>query len=310
MAETACLRNAYGNILLKLGAENDKIVVLDADLAKSTQTIKFASQFKDRFIDIGLSEQDMISIAAGISLTGKTVFASSFCVFLAGRVFDQVRQSVCYNNADVKLVATHSGLGVGEDGATHQALEDIALMRALPNMKVIVPADAMETEKAVVYAAENYGPFFIRLVRSPLPLIYDNGYRFQLGKASVLKDGSDIALFGCGAMVHKALEAEKILSEKGISAAVINLSTIKPLDEQTILEYAQKCKKLVSIEDHSIHGGMGSAICELLAQKFPVKVALMGMKDQFGRSGKPEELYKYFSLTAKDISDRALELLE
>lgn len=303
------LRGTYGKILLKLGLVDKNIVVLDADLAKSTKTITFGKEISERFIDSGLSEQDMVSTAAGIALTGKTVFASSFCVFLVGRVYDQVRQSVCYNNANVKLIGTHSGLGVGEDGATHQALEDLALVRPLPNMKIIIPADATETAQVIEYAANDYGPYFVRLTRNDLEKIYDNNYRFELGKASILKPGKDIALFAIGAMVEKALNAAQLLKTESIDAAVINLSTLKPLDERTILHFAEKTRRIVSIEDHSVYGGLGSTIAECLAQSCPTKMKIMGIDNQFGRSGTPEALYSHYGLTAEKIVLEAKKLL-
>lgn len=305
------LRGTYGKTLLRLGKENKNIVVLDADLAKSTKTNTFGSdeELSSRFFDMGLSEQDMISTAAGLALTGKTVFASSFCVFLVDRVYDQVRQSICYNNANVKLVATHAGLGVGEDGATHQALEDIALLRPLPNMKIVVPADAVETARVVEYAAAADGPFFIRLTRQDLEKVYDNDYRFELGRASVLKEGKDIAIFAIGAMVEKALAAAQILSGEGISAAVVNLSSIKPLDADTVLEYAERTKAVVTMEDHSVYGGMGSAVAESLAQRRPTRMKIIGVGDDFGRSGKPEHLYEHYGLTAQRAVDEAKRLL-
>jgi transketolase len=303
------LRGAYGQTLLKLGRENPDLVVLDADLAKSTQTQAFAKEFSGRFIDMGLSEQDMVSTAAGIALTGKTVFASSFCAFLVGRVFDQIRQSVCYNQANVKLVGTHSGLGVGEDGATHQALEDVALARSLPGIRVIVPADAVETAQAVEYAAATPGPFFIRLTRNNLPTLFGPGHRFVLGKAPLLRDGEDIALVAMGAMVEKALQAAEILAGETISAAVIDFSSIQPLDGDILLRYAAKTGRIVTIEDHSVHGGLGGACAEFLSQHHPVRMKIMGMENQFGRSGKPEDLYTYFKLTAADIAGAGKELL-
>jgi transketolase len=303
------LRGAYGQTLLKLGRENPDLVVLDSDLAKSTQTQAFAKEFSGRFIDMGLSEQDMVSTAAGIALTGKTVFASSFCAFLVGRVFDQIRQSVCYNQANVKLVGTHSGLGVGEDGATHQALEDVALARSLPGIRVIVPADAVETAQAVEYAAATPGPFFIRLTRNNLPTLFGPGHRFVLGKAPLLRDGEDIALVAMGAMVEKALQAAEILAGETISAAVIDFSSIQPLDGDILLRYAAKTGRIVTIEDHSVHGGLGGACAEFLSQHHPVRMKIMGMENQFGRSGKPEDLYTYFKLTAADIAAAGKEML-
>lgn len=303
------LRGAYGKTLLKLGRENPDLVVLDADLAKSTQTQVFAKEFAGRFIDMGLSEQDMVSTAAGIALTGKTVFASSFCVFLVGRVFDQIRQSVCYNRANVKLVGTHAGLGVGEDGATHQALEDIALMRSLPEMRVIVPADAVETALAVEYAAATPGPFFIRLTRNNLPTWFGPEHHFVMGRAPLLRDGSDITLVAMGAMVEKAMQAAELLAAAQVSAAVIDFSSLKPLDEEILLRFAKKTARIMTIEDHSVHGGLGSACAEFLSQHCPVRMKIMGMDDQFGRSGKPEDLYAHFKLTAADIAAAGKEML-
>ncbi len=295
------LRKTYGQTLLDLGRKDKNIVVMDADLAKSTQTIVFGKEIAERFIDVGLSEQDMVSMAAGLSLTGKTVFASSFCVFLVGRVYDQVRQSVCYNNANVKLIGTHSGLGVGEDGSTHQSLEDIALMRPLPNINIIVPADAIETARVIEYVSHHHGPYFVRLTRSNLDQIYDENYSFELGKASILRKGQDIAVFAIGAMVEKALEAAELLEKESISTAVINMSTLKPLDKQTILDMARTTRAVISIEDHSVYGGLGSAIAECLSQNHPTKMKIMGIDNKFGRSGSPDELYTHYGLSAKNI---------
>ena len=303
------LRGAYGQTLLKLGRVNPDLVVLDADLAKSTQTMVFAKEFPGRFIDMGLAEQDMISTAAGIALTGKTVFASSFCAFLIGRVFDQVRQSVCYNRANVKLVGTHAGLGVGEDGATHQALEDVALARALPGLTVIVPADAVETALAVEFAAATPGPFFIRLTRNNLQTLFGPEHRFELGKAPVLRDGADIALVAMGAMVEKALQAAELLAADKVAAAVIDFSSLQPLDGEVLLRYARKTGRVLTVEDHSVRGGLGGACAEFLAQHAPVPMILMGMDNQFGRSGKPEDLYVHFKLTAADIAAAGRRLL-
>lgn len=304
------IRTAYGQTLLELGKKNKNIVVMDADLAKSTQTILFGKEITERFIDMGLSEQDMVSTAAGISLTGKTVFASSFCVFLAGRVYDQVRQSVCYNNVDVKLIGTHSGLGVGEDGSTHQALEDIALMRPLPNMRIIAPADSIETRRVIEYVADDYGPFFVRLTRGNLEKIYEQDYRFELGRASVLRPGNDIALFAIGAMVEKALQASRLLEKKSIDAAVINMSSLKPFDKDTTLEFARNTRAIISIEDHSVFGGLGSTLAEFLSQTHPIRLKIMGVENQFGRSGTAEGLYEFFGLTAERIAEEALRLLK
>ncbi len=304
------LRKTYGQTLLDLGRKDKNIVVMDADLAKSTQTIVFGKEITERFIDVGLSEQDMVSMAAGLSLTGKTVFASSFCVFLVGRVYDQVRQSVCYNNANVKLIGTHSGLGVGEDGSTHQSLEDIALMRPLPNINIIVPADAIETARVIEYVSHHHGPYFVRLTRSNLEQIYDENYSFELGKASILRKGQDIAVFAIGAMVEKALEAAELLEKESISTAVINMSTLKPLDKQTILDIARTTRAVISIEDHSVYGGLGSAIAECLSQNYPTKMKIMGIDNKFGRSGSPDELYTHYGLSAKNIVTEAKNILK
>ena len=299
------LRGQYGKTLAELGDSDSNIIVLDADLSKSTKTLTFANKFKERFFDMGLSEQDMISTAAGISLTGKTVFASSFSVFLTGRVFDQVRQSVCYNNANVKLVATHSGLGVGEDGATHQALEDIALMRTLPNMRVIVPSDSIETDRVIKYVTGEYGPFYVRLTRSDLPIIHKEDFKFNPLKAEVISTGEDLVIFSAGSMLHKAIEAIEKLRKFSISAEVVNISSIKPLDEETIISSATKSRKVITIEDHSIYGGIGSAVAELLSQKCPSHLKIIGVENSFGRSGKPEELYNVYKLTSDRIVEEA-----
>lgn len=303
------LRGQYGKTLSELGETNPDIIVLDADLAKSTKTITFGSRFPRRFLDMGLSEQDMVSTAAGIALTGKTVFASSFAVFLTGRVFDQVRQSVCYNYANVKLVATHSGLGVGEDGATHQALEDIALMRTLPGMRVIIPSDPVETDRVIRFAAAEKGPFYIRLTRSDLPVLHSDDYLFRPHRAEILKEGSDITIISAGSMLGTAMEAADILQAGGIRAEVINSPFVKPLDEDTLTASARKTGHVITIEDHSVYGGLGSAVAELLIQRTPVKMKIMGVDNQFGRSGKPAELYELYGLTPSRLASESGALL-
>ncbi len=299
------LRGQYGKTLVELGVVNKNIVVLDADLAKSTKTLGFGQEFGDRYFDMGLSEQDMVSTAAGIALTGKTVFASSFSVFLTGRVFDQVRQSVCYNNSNVKLVATHSGLGVGEDGATHQALEDIALMRSLPNIRVIVPADSVETKKVIEYVSGEYGPFYVRLTRGDLPIVSNEKSSFEPGRSEVLIDGDDLVIFAIGSMVSKSMEAAELLKNISVNAAVVNLSSIKPMDEETVIKLAERTEHVITMEDHSVYGGMGSAVAELLSQRCPTKMKIIGVENSFGRSGKPEELYELYKLTPERIVKEA-----
>ena len=304
------LRGAYGQTLLKLGRENPDLVVLDADLAKSTQTQVFAREFPGRFIDMGLAEQDMVSTAAGIALTGKTVFASSFCAFLIGRAFDQVRQSVCYNRANVKLVGTHAGLGVGEDGATHQALEEIALMRVLPNMRVIVPCDSNEARKATLAAAKLDGPVYIRLGREPTPVITTEATPFRFGQAETYRNGRDVAVFACGLMVYLALIAAEKLAQLGISARVINLHTVKPIDEKLTVKAAMECRAAVTCEEHQVMAGFGSAVAEVLARKCPVPVEMVGVRDSFGESGEPWELLKKYKLTDEDIVKAVVRVIK
>jgi transketolase len=294
-------RDAYGEALLELGKHRADVVVLDADLSCSTKTIKFAKAFPERFFNIGVAEQDMIGTASGLSLTGKVPFASTFAVFETGRAWDQIRQTVCYSNLNVKLVATHSGITVGEDGASHQALEDIALMRVIPNMTVIVPSDGMETKQVIQAVADYHGPVYVRLGRSKVPAIMPDGYQFTIGKAFPFHIGKDVNIIAAGIMVAPALRAAEALGTEGIDTGVINMSTIKPLDTELLSLTAQSCRLLVTAEEHSIIGGLGSAVCEFIAGHYPVKVVRIGTHDTFGGSGKPSELLKIFGLTAEDI---------
>ena len=303
-------RDAYGKALIELGRKNKEIVVLDADLSKSTKTVGFAQEFPRRFFNIGIAEADMISTAAGFAVAGKIPFASTFAVFATGRAYDQVRASVAYPALNVKIAATHAGLTVGEDGATHQMNEDIALMRVMPNMTVIVPADGPEARAATFAAAEYKGPVYLRLGRPGVPVIPQLDGRFELGKGIVLEEGDDVAIFACGYMVHVALEAWTQLKERGISAAVINMHTIKPLDKDLVVEYARRCKRVVTAEEHSIYGGMGGAIAEVLSETYPVPVRRIGVQDTFGESGKPAELMEKYGLTAQSIVEQASELCE
>jgi transketolase len=294
-------RDAYGDALLELGRERADIVVLDADLSGSTKTGKFAKTFPDRFFNIGISEQDMIGTASGLSLAGKLPFASTFAVFETGRAWEQIRQTVCYSNLNVKLVATHSGVTVGEDGASHQAIEDVALMRVLPNMTVIVPADGTETRQVIHAVADYYGPVYVRLGRSKVPAVMPDGYAFKIGKAYAFHIGKDANIIAMGIMVDSALKAAAILKENGIDAGVINMSTIKPLDTELLLKLSQTCRLIVTAEEHSIIGGLGSAVSEFLSENHPAKVLRIGIRDNFGCSGKPEELLKLYGLTAENI---------
>jgi transketolase len=303
-------RDAYGEALLELGRERADTVVLDADLSGSTKTGKFAKAFPDRFYNIGISEQDMIGTASGLSLAGKLPFASTFAVFETGRAWEQIRQTVCYSNLNVKLVATHSGVTVGEDGASHQAIEDVALMRVLPNMTVIVPADGAETRQVIHAIADYYGPVYVRLGRSKVPAVMPDGYAFKIGKAYAFHIGKDANIIAMGIMVDSALKAAAILKENGIDAGVINMSTVKPLDTELLLKLSQTCGLIITAEEHSIIGGLGSAVSEFLSENHPAKVLRIGIRDNFGCSGKPEELLKLYGLTAENIVKTVQEALQ
>jgi transketolase len=294
-------RDAYGEALLELGKKRDDVVVLDADLSGSTKTGKFAKAFPNRFYNLGVSEQDLIGTASGLSLTGKLPFASTFAVFETGRAWEQIRQTVCYSNLNVKLVATHSGITVGEDGASHQATEDVALMRVLPNMTVIVPSDGNETRQVINAIADYYGPVYVRLGRAKVPVVMPDDYEFQIGKAYTFHLGRDANIVAMGIMVSMALEASKILKREGIDTGVINMSTVKPLDKKVLLKASKACKLIVTAEEHSVIGGLGSAVSEFLSENYPIKIHKMGMMDSFGCSGAPEELLKHYGLTSDNI---------
>ena len=298
-------RDAYGEALAELGAINDKVVVLDADLSKSTKTNDFKKVYPERFFNLGIAEQNLLGTAAGFAAAGKIPFASSFAVFAVGRAYDQIRNSIAYPNLNVKIAATHAGLTVGEDGGSHQMLEDIALMRAVPNMTVIVPADGVETKQVVMAAAEHQGPVYIRLGRPKVPVLLGDDYKFEIGKGVVLKEGTDVTLVGTGIMVSKAMEAADLLAADGISAAVVNISTIKPLDNALITEMAQKTGAVVTAEEHNIYGGLGSAVAEVLVETCPVPMARVGVEDKFGESGLPDELLEKYGLTAANITAKA-----
>lgn len=294
-------RDAYGRALIELGKEYPDLVVLDADLAKSTKTVDFARVFPDRFFDMGIAEQNMMGTAAGLALAGKIPCASTFAVFATGRAFDQIRNAIAYPALNVKIIATHAGITVGEDGASHQSIEDIALVRALPNMTVIVPADAVETQKAVAAAVAHRGPVYIRLGRPAVPVLFDESYSFRLGKAVILRQGGDAAIFATGIMVSEALKAADLLSGRGVEVSVVNVHTIKPLDVETVSELAAKTGAVVTAEEHSIIGGLGSAVAEVLAEHCPVPMVRVGIRDRFGESGKPGDLLEAFGLTAAHI---------
>lgn len=304
------IRQGYGDALLEIGKENENIVALAADLSESNRTNLFANAYPERFFQVGVAEQNMMGISAGLALSGKIPFASSYAVFSPGRNWDQLRVSVCYSKANVKFVSSHSGLSVGPDGATHQALEDIAMTRVLPNLTVISPADYYDAFKATKAAASWEGPVYIRCSKNASPVVTSWDTPFEIGKANVLKTGSDITIIGTGQLVAAAMEAAKALEKINISAEVINLHTIKPLDTETILKSLKKTNNLITIEDHQKRGGMGSAVVELLAENYPVKSIIMGVDDVFGESGTPEELYSKYGLTSKSLISNVQKLLK
>lgn len=302
--EKRSIREAYGRSLVELGRKNYKVVVCDADLSSSTKTIYFKENFPDRFVDVGIAEQNLIGVSAGLASAGKTVFASSFSVFETERALEVIRNMVCMSNLNVKICSTHAGLMTGEDGATHQSLEDISIMRTLPNMRVLVPADFEEARQMTHFIAEQEGPFYMRMVRDDLNDIYDENYKFEIGKADILLDGNDVAILSCGPMVWNSYEAAMLLKERGIHTRVINMSSIKPIDKNVIIDCAKDVGLIVTVEDHSIIGGLGSAVCEVVCENYPAKVFRLGVEDRFGMSGASSELYEYFGLTPKSIADK------
>ncbi len=308
--KTNSIRKAFGKTLAEIGELNEKIIVMDADLACSTQTKIFADKFPDRFFDCGIAEQNMLATAAGLASEGKIPFVASFAVFVTGRTYDQIRNGICYPNFNVKIVGTHGGVTVGEDGATHQALEDISLMRGLPHMTVIVPADCKECQEAIKYAALHEGPTYIRIPRSNVPDIFDENYSFNIHKAVVVEEGTDVSVFTNGETLAEVLLAAEELKKDNISLEVINVPVVKPLDFQTVIESVKKTKLAITVENHSIIGGLGSAICETLADKLPSKVYRIGVNDEFGQSGKAEELIEYYGLDSKTLAKRIRAIIK
>ena len=304
MAEKIATRNAFGDALVKLGGKYKNIVVLDADLSGSVKTNSFAKEFKERHFNLGVSEADMVGTAAGLAVKGKLPFAGSFAVFVPGRCYDQIRCSVAYPNLNVKLVGSHGGVFTGEDGATHQALEDFNLMRGMPNMKVFCPADYVEGVKMMEKVVDDFGPTYIRLGRGGVPVLYDDSYEFEIGQGNVLKDGDKVVIFAIGTLVANALEAAKKLDEAGISTRVVNLASLKPIDEDLIVECAKECEMVVTAEDHSVIGGLGSAVCEVLATYYPKRVGRIGIGDKFGESGKADDLYVKYGLDPMGIYEQ------
>lgn len=310
MVEMLGTRDVYGNILAELGETNNKIVVLSADLAGSTKVSKFGEKFPDRFFNMGVAEQDMMGTAAGFAAAGKIPFVSTFAIFATGRAWEQIRQSICLPKLNVKIVSTHSGITVGPDGASHHCIEDIGLMRGLPYMRVVVPCDGYETVAVIKSVVKYKGPVYVRLSREKFPVIYDNTCSFEIGKASLLKDGGDLTFAVCGIMVHLALEAVEILKKEGIEARVINAASIKPLDEELIITAAKETGAIVTGEEHSIINGLGSAVAELLSENCPVPVKRVGIKDCFGQSGNSRELMEHYELTSEALAKAAKDILK
>ncbi len=300
-------RESFGKALVELGKENKDVVVLTADLAGATKTSLFEKEFPDRFINVGIAEQNLIGISAGLATTGKIPFASTFAMFAAGRAYDQIRNSVAYPKLNVKICGTHAGVTVGEDGATHQMLEDLSLMRSIPNMTVLCPSDDTQTKWAIKEMAKFDGPVYIRLARVATPIIYDENQKFEIGKMVQIGDGTDATIFATGVEVAETLKAKEELEKENINIRVVDVHTIKPIDREMIVKCAKETKKIITIEDHSIIGGLGTAICEVLSEEYPTKVIRMGMNDKFGKSGKAEQLLKYFKLDSQAIIEKVKE---
>ena len=305
--EKQSIRSAYGKTLVELGAKNKNIVVLDADLSCSTQTKMFAKEYPERFFNMGIAEQNLMATAAGLAAEGKIPFASTFAMFASGRAWEQIRNSIAYSNFNVKIVATHGGITVGEDGASHQALEDISIMRSIPNMKVIVPCDYNETKEVIKYAAETYGPMYIRLARTSVVNIFDEEYKFNPDKAVKIKEGKDISIITNGETLAEVINASEIIKEHGIDAEIIHVPVVKPIDEASIIGTAQKTGLVITVENHSIIGGLGSAVCEVLSEYLPTKVLRIGIKDEFGQSGEQRELMNFYGLTNEKLIHSIIE---
>lgn len=303
------IREAFGNELLEIGKKNHNVVVLDADLSASTQTKIFAKAFPERFFNVGIAEQNLINTAVGLSFEGKIPFVATFAVFATGRTYDQIRMSVAYQNANVKIIGTHCGITVGEDGATHQALEDISLMRGLPNMVIISPADCNECRAALNFALNHHGPVYIRVPRNNVADIYPENHMINIDKATLLKTGSDVTLLSNGDLLQNVLKASEILSKNGVNAEILSTPMIKPFDKEPLLASASKTKLVVSVENHSIYGGLGSTVAEILSENLPTKLSRIGMNDTFGQSGNPDELLKFYNMDAVSIANKVMKLL-
>ncbi|BAB59808.1 transketolase [Thermoplasma volcanium GSS1] len=307
--KTESLRDTYGKELVELGRKDPDIVVLDADLSSSTKTGYFAKEFPERFFNMGISEQSMVTTAAGLAISGKKPFVSTFAIFLM-RTYEQIRQSICYNDVPVRFVVTHGGITVGEDGATHQIVEDVGIMSGLPNMSVIVPSDSVETKSVIDYLENIKHPHYVRLSREKFPVINDLSYEFKIGRGYVVKDGSDATVIANGIMVSKALEAANALKDKGIDLRIINMPSVKPIDKDIIIKAARETGRIITAEEHSIYNGLGSRVSEVVSENYPVIVKRIGMRDTFGKSGKAMELFSYFHMDVKDIIDYVIQSLE
>ncbi len=305
------MRNIYGDTLVRLGKKDTNIVVLDGDLAKSTQTARFGKVYPERFFDMGVSEQDLMATAAGLAASGMNPFASTFAIFGSGRPWEQIRNSIAYPNLPVKIVLTHAGVSVGADGPTHQACEDMAIIRALPNMKVVAPADSVETEKLIEFLVSYYdSPVYVRMARMKTPVIFGPDYKFEFGKAKIIKKGNDITIISTGVMLFQALNAGEILKKEGISAEILHMPTIKPIDEKAVKRAACKSGKIITIEEHSIIGGLGSAVAEVIAEKCPARLVRLGIRDLFAESGEPDQLFEKYGIADKHIVKAARSMLK
>ncbi|MBQ3389797.1 MAG: transketolase family protein [Firmicutes bacterium] len=309
MADKQATRQAYGEVLVELGANNKDLVVMDADLSKSTMTVGFSKAFPERFFNMGIAEQNMYGVAAGLAASGKTVVASTFAMFATGRAFEIIRNSIGYPHLNVKICATHAGVTVGEDGASHQAIEDIALMRTIPGMTVLNPSDGVSARKAVEAAVAMDGPVYVRLGRAAVPIVYDEDMDFEIGKGILVKDGTDVTIVATGIMVNEAIQAAGMLEAEGVSVRIIDIHTIKPIDEEILIKAAKETKGIVTAEEHSVIGGLGSAVAEVTAKNAPAKIKMIGIQDRFGQSGKPNQLMAEYNLTAADIVKACKEIL-
>jgi transketolase len=309
LARQAAMRDAYGEALLELGASNPRVVVLGADTTGSMKSVVFAAKFPNRFFNVGIAEQNLMGMAAGFALAGKIPYAGTYAIFVPGKCVDQIRNNIAYPNLNVKIVCSHGGISVGPDGASHQQVEDIAIMRVIPRMSVIVPSDAISTKAIVKAIADISGPFYVRLTRPSTPIVYEDGFEYRHGKATVVMDGSDVAIVACGIMVPEAVKAAASLKAKGVAAAVVDLHTIKPIDAETIVKFAQKCGRVVTAEEHNVMGGMGSAVAEVLGESRPTPMKRVGVMDTFGESGQTGELLRKYGLTSTNIEDAVALLM-